>query len=193
MWKWIIGAVLALVLLVAGLIYVQYRKITSAGASAAVTMPGTPERVFASLADADSMSAWMTEGNKITGKHHGMVAAGDTLRIETGKTGGQKFSYLVSQVEPGQLLVMQIRSDSTGFVFATRRDSLVATGDSTTVVSTIASPTLDSLKTERGDTGGKVGGALLSFTSKMSIALFRALSEQDLRRLKTHLEGKKLP
>ena len=99
----------------------------------------------------------------------------------------------MSEVTPGRLLVLQMRNDPTGQIFATRRDSLVATGDSTVVVSTIGSPMIDSLRNERGDSGGKLGGAVLDFSSKMLVSAFRVISERDLRRLKARLEGKPMP
>ena len=50
---------------------------------------------------------------------------------------------------------------------------------------------MDSIKTERGDTGGKVGGAILNFSSRMIIASFRELTRLELRRMKKHLEAKR--
>ena len=193
MWKWIVGALLVLVLAVAGFCYVAVKKITSGGDSVTVIVIATPERVFAALADPDSMQTWMMPGSLVGASHPGVVAAGDTLHVETGSPGGrghQNFTWLVRTVTPDQLLVMEIR-DSTGMMaFATRHDSLVVSGDSTRIVSTISSPMMDSLKTERGDSGGKAGGVMLNFAAKMLVSSFRLLSEQELRQLKAHLEAK---
>ncbi len=193
MWKWIVGALLVLVVAIAGFCYVAVKKITAGGDTVTVTVAAPPERVFAALADPDSMQAWMMPGTLVGASHRGIVATGDTLHVETAGAGGrghQQFTWLVRAVTPGQLLVIEMR-DSTGVTaFTARRDSLVVSGDSTRIVSTIASPMMDSLKTERGDTGGKTGGAMLNFASKMLVSAFRIQSEAELRQLKAHLEEK---
>ena len=195
MWKWIVGAALVIVVLLVGTCWYGYRKLTSGGSSAVVAIAATPERVFASLADPDSMRAWMAPGSVIGASHHGPVVAGDTIHIETGSPGRsqQRYTWTISEVEPGRVLAVQMRVDTSGNIFATRRDSLVGHGDSTIVISTIGSPMIDSMRTIRGDTGGKVGGALLDFGSKMLISAFRVLSERELGRLKAHLEGHPMP
>lgn len=194
MWKWIVGAALVIVVLLAGTCWYGYKKLTSGGDSATVAIAATPDRVFASLANSDSMALWMGAGSKIVAPHHGLLTVGDTLHVETGTPGRsyQQYIWIVSTVTPGRLLVLQMRSDTSG-VFATRRDSLVATGDSTIIITTIASPMIDSMRTLRGDTGGKVGGALLNFGSKVLISAFRLVSEHELKRLKARLEGQPMP
>ncbi|MGH7592777.1 MAG: SRPBCC family protein [Gemmatimonadales bacterium] len=195
MWKWIVGVALFLVVLLVGTCWLGYRKLTSGGASATVAIAATPDRVFASLADPDSMAVWMATGSTVTSVHHGVVTVGDTLHIETGTSGRarQQYTWIVSAVTPGQLLVLDMRVDTSKRVFATRRDSLVTAGDSTMVITTIASPMIDSMRTQRGDTSGKVGGALLDFGSKVVISAFRVMSERDLERLKARLEGRPMP
>ena len=194
MWKWIVGAAALIVVLLVGTCWYGYKKLTAGGDSAVVAIAATPERVFASLADPDSMAVWMGAGSKISAPHQGLLTAGATLRVETGTPGRsyQQYIWIVSAVTPDRLLVLQMRSDTSG-VFATRRDSLVASGDSTIIISTIASPMIDSMRTLRGDTGGKVGGALLNFGSKVLISTFRFLSERELKRLKARLEGQPMP
>ena len=195
MWKWIVGALLVLVVALAATCYIGYRRFTGGGDSVVVTIAGSPARVWASLADPDSMSIWMATGSTVIASHHGIVAAGDTLHVSTaaGSSRQQNFTWTVSDVTPGRLLVLQMRSNVTGQVFANRRDSLVAAGDSTLVVSTIGSPMIDSIRVERGDSGGKFGGAVLDFSSKVLVSAFRMQSEQDLRRLKARLEGQPMP
>lgn len=194
MWKWIVGAAALIAVLLVVTCWYGYKKLTAGGDSAVVAIAATPERVFASLADPDSMAVWMGAGSKISAPHHGLLTAGDTLRVETGTPGRsyQQYIWIVSAVTPGRLLVLQMRSDTSG-VFATRRDSLVASGDSTIIISTIASPMIDSMRTLRGDTGGRVGGALLNFGSKVLISAFRVVSEHELKRLKARLEGQPMP
>lgn len=195
MWKWIVGSALVIVVLLAVTCWLGYKKLTEGGDSATVAIAATPDRVFTSLADPDSMAVWMAAGSKIGAPHHGLLTVGDTLHVETGTPGRlrQQYTWTVSEVTPGRLLVVQMRADTSGNVFATRRDSLVAAGDSTIIISTIASPMIDSMLTRRGDTGGKVGGALLNFGSKMLISAFRVVSEHELKRLKARLEGQPMP
>ena len=190
MWKWIVGAAAVIVVLVIGFGWYGYRKLTSGGDSATVAIAASPERVFASLADPDSMAVWMGNDSRVTAPHHGLLAVGDTLRVESGSGGRshQQYIWIVNEVTPDRLLVLQMRSD-TGGVFATRRDSLVPRGDSTIIISTIASPMIDSMRTQRGDTGGRVGGVLLNFGSKVLISAFRLVSENELKHLKARLEG----
>lgn len=192
MWKWIVGALLVLVVALAATCYIGYRKLMGGGDSVTVAVAASPDRVWASLANSDSMSIWMAVGSKVTASRHGIVAVGDTLHIEMMSRGSkqQNYTWTVSDVTPGRLLVLQMRNDSSRQIFATRRDSLVGAGDSTLVVSTIGSPVIDSMRNERGDSGGKLGGAVLDFGSKMLVSVFRLMSEQDLRRLKARLEGK---
>lgn len=195
MWKWIVGALLVLVVALAATCYIGYRRLTGGGDSATVAVAAPADRVWASLADPDSMSIWMAAGSAVTASRHGIVAAGDTLHVRSTAGGSrqQNFTWTVSEVTPGRLLVLQMRSNASGQVFANRRDSLVAAGDSTLVVSTIGSPMIDSIRVERGDSGGKLGGAVLDFSSKLLVSAFRLQSEHDLRRLKARLEGKPMP
>lgn len=194
MWKWIVGALLLLVVALFATCYVGYKKLTAGGDAARVTIGASADRVWATLADPDSMSTWMSDGSTVTGTRHGTVVVGDTLHIATAsRSKSQNFTWTVSEVTAGRLIALEMRNDSSGKVFATRRDSVVSEGDSTTVVSTIGSPMIDSIRTQRGDTGGKIGGAVLDFSSKMLVSAFRLASEQDLKRLKAHLEGKPMP
>jgi len=194
MWKWIVGAALALILIVAGFCWYGYKRLTSGGNSGEVTIAASPDRVFAALADPDSMAVWMGSGTTVTAPHHGFVAVGDTLHIDQSSGSRRRqVSWIVTDVQPPSLLVFELRSDTLGSAFVVRRDSLVAAGDSTAVITTIASPAIDSIRTVRGDTGGKVGGALINVTAKVFTASLRLLSEEELKRLKAHIEGKTAP
>jgi len=73
MWKWIVGALLVLVVAIAGFCYVAVKKITAGGDTVTVTVAATPERVFAALADPDSMQAWMMPGTLVGASHRGVV------------------------------------------------------------------------------------------------------------------------
>lgn len=170
MWKWIVGGAAVIVVLLIGTCWYGYKKLTAGGDSVTVAIAAAPDRVFASLSNPDSMALWMGDRSKVIAPHHGMLSVGDTLHIQTGAPGrsAQQYIWIVNAVTPGQLLALEMRSD-TGGVFATRRDSLIGRGDSTIIVSTIAAPMIDSMRTMRGDTGGKVRGALLNFGSKVVI------------------------
>jgi hypothetical protein len=115
------------------------------------------------------------------------------VHIESARVRAGRSSWVVSELVPGQLLVRQLLSDTTSHVVATRRDSLVPAGDSTKIISTISSPLMDSIRTQSGDTVGKVGNAMLDFSAKMLISVFRAASAEELKKLKAHIEGKPLP
>lgn len=190
MWKWIVGSILAVVLILFVGCYVLIKKATSGGDSARVTIGAPAALVWTMIADPDSMAVWMSEGTTVSATARGIVKVGDTLHVSNGSTSrSQNFTWTVSELTPGRLLAVEMRNDSSGTVFATRRDSVFAEGDSTLVVSTFGSPMIDSIRIQRGDTGGKVGGAVLDFSSKLLVAAFRLTSEQDLKRLKARLEG----
>lgn len=195
MWKWILGGILVILIVLAGTCWYGYTKLTAGGDSATVVIGAAPDRVFTSLTDPDSMALWMEEGSKIVASHHGPVAVGDTLHVESGNVtrNRQQFTWTVTEVETPRLLVLQMRNDSSGKVFAMRRDSLVASNDSTVVITTIASPAMDSMRVARGDTGGKIGGAFLDIASKTMVSIFRTISEHELQRLKARLEGHPMP
>jgi uncharacterized protein YndB with AHSA1/START domain len=197
MWKWIVGGLLVVVVLLAGLGYYGYTKVAkfaSGGDSTSVMIAGTPERVFAALANADSLPVWMNTDSRLEMSHHGLLVVGDTVHVESTRPNRrEQFTWMVTDLVPGRLLVRNVLSDTSGRIVATRRDSLVATGDSTQVISTIASPLMDSIRTLKGDTVGRVGNAVLDFSSKMLISVFRAASAEELVRLKSHIEGKPVP
>jgi uncharacterized protein YndB with AHSA1/START domain len=191
MWKWILGGLLVVVLIVAGAAWYGYKKLTAGGDSASVAIAASPERVFASLSDPDSMEQWMEAGTVVTATHHGTMEVGDTVHVEehTGRgSHTQEYTWTVSAVVPNRLLALEMRDDSNRKVFATRRDSLVQAGDSTVIISTIASPMMDSIRTMRDDSGGRVGGAAIGFTSRILVSAFRELSKHELERLKLRLE-----
>jgi uncharacterized protein YndB with AHSA1/START domain len=197
--KWILGILAVIILVVAGTCFYGYKQITGGGNSATVTMAGTPERIFAALATADSMAIWMTD-SKIEGPFgKGLLAPGDTLRsrgsaksdsmanVNTSFNG----DWIVREVNAPTLLVMEMVSDSAGIrrVVLVRRDSLAAMGDSTTVTSTFSSPLLESLSEAARDTS-KVGSSVLSSANKVMIGAIRLGTQGELEVLKRRVEGK---
>ena len=85
MWKWIVGALLGLVVLVAALGYYAYHRFTkfaSGGDSTSVVISASPSRVFASLANTDSLAVWMGAESMITASRSGPLVIGDTVHVE---------------------------------------------------------------------------------------------------------------
>jgi uncharacterized protein YndB with AHSA1/START domain len=195
MWKWIVGIVLVVIVGLAGTCWYAYQKLTAGGDSTTTTIGATPERIFASLADADSMPFWLGSRASVRASHPGPVTVGDTLRIDaaddSARGSNSRITWIVSDVQPAKLLVMQIRSDSNDQVIATQRDSLVAVGDSTMLITTVASPLMDSLRAAHSDSvRGKLAGAAIGMGSKIMLGAFRTMSERSHQRLKARLEGK---
>jgi uncharacterized protein YndB with AHSA1/START domain len=172
-----------------------YRKLASSGAghgTDTLTIGAPVPRVFASIANADSLSGWMADRRRVTAGHHGMLATGDTLEIETKiplSSGMRRLKWTVSDVRTNQLLALQLRSDSVGELIATRQFSLAAKGDSTFITSAIAAPIVDSIRAGRSDTL-KSSDAYLDAASRLLISALRLQSHIELEQLKSRVEGK---
>lgn len=203
MLKWILGGILVIILALAGTCFVGYKKLTAGGDSVAMTFAGSQDALFAQLATPDSMVHWVVSA-KVEGPFgRGLLAAGDTLffgggadvSISTKDSSGVEVSrrplWVVREVSAPTLLVLEMRVDSAGssHVMLVRRDSLFTAGDSTTVVSTFASPMFDAMTNSVADSS-KIGSSILGASSKLMIGASRAGAELDLKNLKTRLEGK---
>jgi uncharacterized protein YndB with AHSA1/START domain len=192
--KWIVGLTAAMVVHFAAAVFVGYRKykeFTAAGNAATVAIAASPERVFASLATADSLSTWMGTRMSITTSRPGTLEAGDTLRIiERDSTGRRSvgLTWTVTEVRNNQLVAVAIKSDTSEQVLFTRRDSLVPMGDSTMVISSVASPLFDQFRKTHNDSA-QPGGAIVDFGSNLAVAAMRHQSELELKRLKSRIEG----
>ena len=197
--KWILGILALIILAVAGTCFYGYKQLTGGGNSASVTMAGTPERIFAALATADSMALWMTD-SKIEGPFgKGLLAVGDTLRSRsaakpdsvTAVNSSFDSDWIVREVNAPTLLVMEMVSDSAGVrkVILVRRDSLAAMGDSTMVVTTFSSPLFDSLATTVRDSS-KAGSSMLAGANKIMLGAMRMGTQGELEVLKKRVEGK---
>lgn len=198
MWKWILGILTVLIIVVVGGAYLGYKKVTAAGDTLTMTIAGTPERIFASLATPDSMAAWVASAKVMRPIGKGMLVAGDTLVLDDPgrQIGGtkQNMDWIVREISAPNLLVLEMRPD-TGRVKSTlmmRRDSLVAHGDSTTIISTFSAPFMDSVGTATKDSS-KMGGAIVAGAGKVMIGALRLVHESDLVRLKARVEGKPTP
>lgn len=193
MWKWLGGCLLlGLVLLAAAFWwgYQSLQKSTSPDGSSVVVISAPAKRVFASLANADSVATWMAEGNTVTAPHHGPLVVGDTLKVETRQlltNPRQRFMWRVTQVVPDSLLKLDMRSDRDGKIIATRSHLLVSMGDSTRVVSRVVSPAIDSIRTH-GDTTLSRRNAALDVTSTLIVGMFQMQLQLELAKLKARIE-----
>jgi uncharacterized protein YndB with AHSA1/START domain len=193
--KWL-GGCLLIGLVVVGIgVFSMWRKLgpySGPMGPETTTIAAPVSRVFASLANADSLGAWMTPGLGVRASHHGMLVVGDTLRIgANGRLtfGTQAMKWVVVDVKPDQLFALQLRSDSTGQVVATRQFTFAAKGDSTLVTSSVATPFADEVRARRTDTI-RQSDAWLAGISKMMMASLRMQSHLEMEQLKQHIEGK---
>jgi len=193
--KWV-GGCLLICLVVLGMgVWSAYRKLSpysDAKGAETMTIAAPVTRVFASLANADSLSTWMADQLGVRVLHHGTLVAGDTLRIgRTGRFtfGAEAMKWAVTDVRPNQLLALQLKSDSSGRLVAQRQFTLTAKGDSTIVTSEVTTPTLDSMRTHRSDTV-KASDAMIAGMSRLLISSLRMQSHLELEQLRNHIEGK---
>jgi uncharacterized protein YndB with AHSA1/START domain len=195
--KWMKGCLVILALLALAMWW-GYRKMASvaSGPPPDVTIHAPASRVFASLANGDSIPTWMGRGNVVLVSRHGMVLPGDTISVQLRRAFGGRFErirWIVSAVVPDKLVVLEVRSDTTGTLLGTRRDSLISMGDSTRVVSNVVVALPDSIRrAAKSDTGTKGSAdAMIDMTSRMIFSAFRMESKLDLTRLKTRIESGK--
>ena len=182
MWKWLGGClIVVVVLIIVGFLwaYQTMQSSLSPDGSARITVAATPARVFASLTHGDSVPTWMAQGNTVTPSRHGPLQPGDTLRVQMRATPGipsQQMIWHVKEVVPDRLIVLRLVADTSQMIVGMRRDSLVAMGDSTMLVSTLVS-----------GASGKPDG-LLGLGSDLMLSMLRMQSKLDLDRLKARIE-----
>jgi hypothetical protein len=87
--------------------------------------------------------------------------------------------WRISELVPNRVVSMELMAQATGRVLGVRRDSLVAVGDSTMVVSTVVSRLLRD--TTRSATAEVAGDMMLS--------MFRLQAKLELQGLKGRIEG----
>ena len=199
MWKWLGGCLVVVVVLVAISMWTAYRKLSQFGGPnkpETVAIGAPPSRVFASLANADSLSSWMAERMGVSVSHHGTLVPGDTLqvgakmRFNIGKS--QAMRWVVSDVKPNQMLALEMLSDSTRRIMAVRQFNLAPKGDSTLLTTSVTTPGLDSVRASRGDSV-KMSDALLAGASKLMMSSLRMQAHRELQLLKAHIEGHAAP
>jgi uncharacterized protein YndB with AHSA1/START domain len=192
MLKWIASGCLVIVLVIGVVMYAGYRKvqaIAANGPSLSVSIHATPERVFASMSNADSLASWFAQGMTIRTAKHGPVARGDTIFLtQPRRDSVARTAWIVDTVVPNQVIAMRWVVLQSGMVLHRRRDSLSATGDSTVVTNTILPEMLDSLKAARSRANG-VSGGMLDMATTVGAAGARIQAETELKLLKRHIEG----
>jgi len=200
MWKWLGGCLVIVVVVVAIGFWTGYRKLSEFSGPnrpETVAIGAPPSRVFASLANGDSLSTWMSERLGVRASRHGMLVTGDTiqmdakLRFNIGKTSNAS-RWVVSDVKPDQMLSLEMRADTSNRLVAQRMYNLAAKGDSTLITSTVSTPGLDSMIAHRGDTI-KASDAFISGATKLMISSLRMQAHRELQLLKAHIEGHAAP
>lgn len=194
--KWMTGCLIVLIVL-AGMVWWGYRRMAAFAPGSgplSVGIKAPPARIFASLANGDSIVTWMAQGNIVTVKRHGPLVVGDSLRVQMRSVPGlpqRPLIWTVSKIVPDKLLELEMRADTSRKVMAIRRDTLVAAGDSTVVMSTVSSPMIDSVQRTQRDTGSK--RLMLDMTSRLLVSSFRMEAKLELLRLKGRVEGHPMP
>lgn len=193
MWKWVFGAMAAiLIILFVGVCW-GVRKVQSfaAGSGETTTMVGaTPARVFASLANGDSIPDWMVMGT-VRPSRHGLLRPGDTLNVippDTTEPRMRRVSWIVTEVSPGKRFAIQMRNDSVDVIMVVRRFTLEARGDSTALTTAVTSPVIDSAAAPNAD--ANTGGAMMGLTAKLMLGAMRMQSQMEVTQLKARVEGR---
>jgi hypothetical protein len=194
MLKWILGCLGLAIVVVACALWYGYRKLQTFAdlpPVSTVTIMAPPSRVFASLASADSMTTWMIEGTKVTSPHHGLLVPADTVMMMGTLTDTlrHRAMWIVTGVTSDKLFTIEMRSESTGEVAIARRDSLIAVGDSTQIVSSFTSPMFDDSVRAAQKKGG-AAGAMMGMARKVMMSAQRLDTDAELKRLKARIEGR---
>ena len=195
MWKWLGGCLIVCVVLIAVALWTGYQRLSSFGSgdgTETVAIHAPVGRVFASLANGDSLTTWMAEGTGVKIGHHGILVPGDTLQVRMSNRfsfGNRPLKWTVSDVTPNQRLALQLRSDTTNRLIARRQFNLATVGDSTMVMGAVTAPFLDSLRASRGDTV-KASDVYVDVTAKTLVSAMRMQSHIELQRLKARVEGR---
>lgn len=193
MLRWIGGCAVVVVLLAVIGMCAGYRKISHMAAEGpeetVIVHAGAP-RVFAMVANADSLTEWRLEGLGIRASRAGSLRVGDSLVIQStsGPNRNVRSTWHVSALVPNVLIAFQMRTD-TGSTLATRKDSIIALGDSTQVITSIVATLVDS---DRQRDSGQ-GSAVVEMTSKLGITAGRMQARAELLRLKSRIEGPASP
>lgn len=190
MWKWIAGILAFVLVALIGTCYAGYRRLTSGGSDVAQALPGSVSHNFTMLTDRDSLLDWLPDGTTATPEHHGSLKPGDTVRVAAatrrqGASGRAAQLWIVREVKaPDVFAIEAIEFDPGGLPHPafTRRDSLVAAGDSTRVTSTFTFTPLASTL-DPSATSSAAASSLLSTADRMRVGAARIMWQTQLRSL----------
>lgn len=197
MLKWLGGCLLVVIIVVVVGGYWGFKTMRGSlepDGSARVAIAGTPQRVFAALANADSIKTWMSPGTNVTISQPGPLVPGSRIRVSMRSRTGipqQPMEWIVRQVVADQLIVRELITDK-GQRVAVERDSLSAAGDSTVVVSRVGSPMIDSIMVARQKKTGDSTSGYAGVTGDIMLSMFQIQAKLELQSLKSHIEGKPL-
>lgn len=167
-----------------------YRKISTMaeeGPEETVVIHAPAARVFTMMANADSLTEWRAEGLGIRSSRPGMLQSGDSLEMQSasGPNRNMRSVWHVQSVVPNVLITFTLRSD-TGAALIARKDSVIALGDSTQVITSLAASVMDSLGRAAREADGS---AVADMASKLFITAGRLQARGELLRLKARIEG----
>ena len=193
MWKWLGGCLIVVLVLVIAATWWGYRAMQDTlgpDGTVSITIGASPQRVFASLADGDSLATWMAQGNTVRTARRGALMEGDSIHIAMSRSipgaPSQGMTWSVKRIVPETLIQLDIHPDTRGTVVFSRLDSLVTTGDSTTIISRIHSPMLDSQSVKRP---GQKASDAPGLSADLLLSMLRLQAKLELQQLKLRLES----
>jgi len=192
MWKWIAGGCVGLIVIVCVLLYISWQKVkefADQGPVVTTTIGAPASHVFAAMSNIDSMRTWRIEGTVFRATQHGALSVGDTLAGQTSNNQNQVV-WVVRTVALDTVIAFDGVLKTDGRRVFSRRDSVTAMGDSTRVTSIFAPFSIDSAAAAKGE---KVPSALSDFAMTAMTGGFRIQVQEELRRLKSHIEKPAAP
>lgn len=188
MWRWVLGIVAAISLLLIGTCWFGYKKIAGAGNVASTTVAASTQQVWEYFTVPDSIIARQDSASTLWISRDSSLQVGDSVRMQS-RAGGQTSSmtWTLDRMEPPTLLVWSARDDSLGYVVVQRTDSIIGQGDSVRIVSVFESPLMDSLGT--GDSVSGMGRFMMRGLGNIATGGMRLAGEMELRALKLRIDG----
>lgn len=188
MWRWVLGIIAAIFLLLMGTCWFGYRKIAGGGNAATTTVAASAERVWDYFTVPDSILARQDSTTTLWISSDSALKVGDSVRMRS-RTGERTTSmtWTLDRADPPALLVWTARDDSLGYAVVQRTDSIIRQGDSVRIVSVFDSPLMDSIRT--GDSVSGMGRFLMRGIGNIATGGLRLAGEMELRALKKRIEG----
>lgn len=197
--KWLVGCLALAVVVIGSVVWFgvrKFREFTGAGPTTSITIDAPARRVFASLANVDSMPIWR-QVVSVSSSRKGMLRVGDTLRTQmrmpTDSVDRVTFD-VVSELVPDRLLVLETVGDNANNrgILMIRRDSLVSAGDSTQLFTTFSMPAT-SAELARLDTSRSRERRVLDMMTTLAVSVARLQAGMEHRKLKARIEGTPMP